>query len=45
MVRDTFAILDIDGDGVPDVDRWSTQRFARAGDPLAPDRPGHRLET
>lgn len=36
MVRYTVAILGIDGDGVLDVDRWSTQQSARAGDPFDP---------
>ena len=41
MVRCTFAILDIDGDGVLDVERWNTQQFARMGDPFAPERSDH----
>ena len=41
MVRCTFAILDIDADGVLDVERWTTQQFARVGDPFAPERAEH----
>lgn len=40
MVRCTFGILDIDGDGLLDVERWSSQQFARVDDPLAPHPPG-----
>lgn len=39
IVRCTFGILDIDGDGVLDVERWNVQQFARVGDPFEPDRP------
>jgi hypothetical protein len=39
-VRWTFAILDIDGNGVLDVERWNAQQFARVEDPLAPAQPG-----
>lgn len=39
IVRSTFAILDIDDDGVLDVERWNAQQFARVGDPFAPERP------
>ncbi|MDP2406280.1 MAG: hypothetical protein U1D36_17930 [Hydrogenophaga sp.] len=39
IVRCTFAILDIDEDGVLDVARWNAQQIARVGDPLAPERP------
>lgn len=45
MVRCTFAMLDIDGDGVLDVERWNTQQCARVGDPFAPDRPAHGTES
>ena len=40
IVRSTFGILDIDDDGVLDVERWNAQQFARVGDPFAPERPG-----
>jgi len=40
-VHCTFGILDIDGGGVLDVERWNTQQFARVDDPFAPDRPAH----
>ena len=39
IVRSTFAILDIDEDGVLDIERWNAQQFARVGDPFAPERP------
>jgi len=42
MVRCTFAILDIDGDGVLDVERLNTQQFARVDDLFAPNRRGPR---
>jgi hypothetical protein len=35
VVRCTFSIMDIDGNGLLDVDRWTAQQFARVGDPLA----------
>ena len=38
IVRCTFAILDIDEDGVLDVERWNAQQFARVGDPFAPEQ-------
>src|ERR1700752_1255998 len=41
MVQCTFGILDIDGDGVLDVERWNTQQFARVDDPFAHDRATH----
>lgn len=41
IVHCTFAILDIDGGGVLDVERLNTQQFARVDDPLAPDRAAH----
>jgi hypothetical protein len=41
MVRCTFAILDIDGNGLLDVERWNAQQFARVGDPFVPERPDH----
>ena len=40
IVRCTFAILDIDGDGVLDVERWNAQQFARVDDPFEPAGPG-----
>jgi hypothetical protein len=39
MVHWTFTILDIDADGLLDVERLSTQQFARVGDPFEPARP------
>ena len=44
MVRCTFGILDIDGDGVLDVERWNVQQFARVGDLFETDRPAHGTE-
>jgi hypothetical protein len=38
-VHCTFAILDIDGDGVLDVERFTSQQFARVDDPFAPEQP------
>jgi len=37
MVHRTFSILDIDADGLLDVERLSTQQFARLDDPF--ERP------
>ena len=42
IVRCTFAILNIDGEGLLDVERWNTQQFARVGDPFAPERSARR---
>ena len=39
MVHWTFSILDIDADGLLDVERLSTQQFARVDDPFEPARP------
>ena len=39
MVHCTFSVLDIDADGLLDVERLNTQQFARVDDPLAPARP------
>jgi hypothetical protein len=39
MVHWTFSILDIDADGLLDVERLSTQQFARVDDPFEPTRP------
>jgi hypothetical protein len=39
IVRCTFSILDIDEDGVLNLERWNAQQFARVGDPFAPERP------
>ena len=39
MVRYTFSILDINADGLLDVERLNTQQFARVDDPFAPARP------
>jgi len=41
MVHWTFSILDIDADGLLDVERLSTQQFARVDDPFEPARPAH----
>jgi hypothetical protein len=38
MVHWTFSILDIDVDGLLDVERLSTQQFARVDDPFEPAR-------
>ncbi len=40
MVHWTFSMLDIDADGLLDVERLSTQQFARVEDPFEPARPG-----
>jgi hypothetical protein len=40
MVHWTYSILDIDADGLLDVERLSTQQFARVDDPFEPARPG-----
>ena len=42
MVRCTSAILDIDADGLLDVERFTSQQFARVDDPFAPARPASR---
>ena len=39
LVRCTFAILEIDGEGLLDVERWNLQQFARVGDLFVPERP------
>ena len=39
MVRWRFSVLDIDSDGLLDVERLSTQQFARVDDPFEPARP------
>ena len=39
MVHWTFSILDIDADGLLDVERLSTQQFARVDDPFEPASP------
>ena len=39
MVHWTFSILDIDADGLLDVERLTTQQFARVDDPFEPARP------
>ena len=39
MVHCTFSILDIDADGLLDVERFTSQQFARVDDPFAPARP------
>ena len=38
MVHCTFSILDIDADGLLDVERFTSQQFARVDDPFAPAR-------
>jgi hypothetical protein len=42
MVHWTFSMLDIDADGLLDVERLSTQQFARVDDPFESARPGRR---
>ncbi|MDO9251516.1 MAG: hypothetical protein Q7U48_08195 [Hydrogenophaga sp.] len=39
IVRCTFSILDIDENGVLDVERWDAQQVARVADPFASERP------
>lgn len=39
MVHRTFSVLDFDAGGLLDVERLSTQQFARVDDPLEPARP------
>lgn len=39
MVHWTFSVLDIDADGLLDVERLSAQQFARVDDPFEPARP------
>lgn len=39
MVHWTFCVLDIDADGLLDVERLSAQQFARVDDPFEPARP------
>ena len=39
MVHWTYSILDIDADGLLDVERLSTQQFARVDDLFEPARP------
>lgn len=39
MVHWTFSVLDIDADGLLDVERLNTQQFARLDDPFEPARP------
>ena len=43
IVHRTFSVLDIDADGLLDVERLSSQQLARVGDPLERSRPpqGH----
>lgn len=41
MVHWTFSVLDFDADGLLDVERLSTQQFARVGDPFEPSGPAH----
>jgi hypothetical protein len=42
MVHWTFSILDFDADGLLDVERLSTQQFARLDDPFEPAGPAQR---
>lgn len=42
LVHCTFSVLDIDGDGVLDVERLSTQQFARVDDPVRTCTTGAR---
>lgn len=39
IVRCTFSILDIDENGVLDVERWDAQQIAGVADPFASERP------
>jgi hypothetical protein len=39
VVRCTFSIMDIDGNGLLDVELWTAQQFARIGDPFASAGP------
>jgi hypothetical protein len=39
MVHWTFSMLDFDADGLLDVERLTTQQFARVDDPFEPARP------
>lgn len=39
MVHWTFSVLDFDADGLLDVERLSTQQFARVDDPFEPAGP------
>ncbi|MBE0546258.1 MAG: hypothetical protein IH627_01110 [Rubrivivax sp.] len=39
MVHWTFSVLDIDADGLLDVERLSAQQFARVDDPFEPAGP------
>ena len=39
VVHRTFSILDIDADGLLDVERLNTQQFARVNDPFEPAGP------
>jgi hypothetical protein len=39
MVHSTFSILNIDADGLLDVERLSAQQFARVDDPFEPAKP------
>jgi len=39
MVHSTFSILDIDADGLLDVERHTAQQFARVDEPFEPARP------
>jgi len=45
LVRCTFAILEINGEGLLDVERWNLQQFPRVSDPFEPDRPVHGTES
>ena len=45
LVRCTFAILEINGEGLLDVERWNLQQFARVRDPFEPGRPVHGTES
>jgi len=40
VVHCTFSILDIDADGFLDVERFTSQQFARVDDPFTPAGPG-----
>ena len=45
IVRCTYSVLHIDGNGALDVERWNTQQFARVSDPFAPEPTDPRSRT
>lgn len=44
MAHCTFCVLDIDVDGLLDVERFTSQQFARVDDPFAPAGPAPGTE-